>query len=129
MSILGKVKVLLVEDDPFLQSMYMTKFELEGFEVYSANDGELGAALALEKIPDIILLDILMPKMDGFEVLQHLKADKKTSNIPVIMLTNLNQKEEVEKCLVLGADDYLIKAHFMPTEVVARIIKLLNSKK
>lgn len=119
----------MVEDDPFLQSMYMTKFELEGFEVYSANDGELGAALALEKIPDIILLDILMPKMDGFEVLQHLKADKKTSNIPVIMLTNLNQKEEVEKCLVLGADDYLIKAHFMPTEVVARIIKLLNSKK
>lgn len=129
MSILGKVKVLLIEDDPFLQSMYITKFELEGYEAHSANDGEAGLRLAQEILPDVILLDIMMPKMNGFEVLDKLKADKRTSAIPIIMLTNLNQKDEVEKCLVLGANDYLIKAHFMPTEVVARIDKLLKSVK
>ena len=121
-----KRKILLVEDDPFLLSMYATKFELEGFEVVSADDGEKGLALALEAKPDIILLDILMPKMNGFEVLQELKADDRTRDIPVILLTNLNQKEEVERALELGAVDYLIKAHFMPSEVVAKIKKVIE---
>jgi DNA-binding response OmpR family regulator len=120
------IRILLVEDDPFLLSMYSTKFELENFEVVAAADGEKGLVMAVGTAPDIILLDIMMPKMNGFEVLEKLKADKRTSGIPVLLLTNLNQKNEVERGLALGAEDYLIKAHFMPSEVVAKIKKILS---
>ena len=122
----SKIKILLVEDDPFLLSMYNTKFELENFKVVTAEDGEKGLKLALKELPDVILLDIMLPRMDGFEVLKALKADKKTSGIPVILLTNLSQKEKVKEGLSLGANDYLIKAHFMPSEVVEKIKKLIN---
>lgn len=121
-----KIKILLVEDDPFLLSMYNTKFELENFKVVTADDGEKGLKLALKEIPDIILLDIMLPKMDGFEVLRAIKSDEKVKRIPVILLTNLSQKEKVKEGLALGADDYLIKAHFMPSEVVEKIKKLIN---
>lgn len=124
----GVIKILLIEDDPFLLSMYSTKFEIEKFNVLVADDGEKGLALALKELPDIILLDILMPKMNGFEVLENLKASKEAKDIPVILLTNLNQKDEIEKGLSIGADDYLIKAHFMPSEVVEKIKKVLASK-
>jgi DNA-binding response OmpR family regulator len=123
-----KIKILLVEDDPFLLSMYSTKFELEGFTVLSADNGEDGLRLSTGENIDIILLDILMPKMNGFEVLEELKKNDKTKKIPVILLTNLNQKDEIERGLALGADDYLIKAHFMPSEVVEKIKKVLNKK-
>jgi len=122
----AKLRVLLIEDDPFLLSMYTTKFETEEFGVYTAEDGEQGLEMAAQHKPDIILLDILMPNMNGFDVLERLKADKATSNIPVILLTNLNQKDEIEKGLRLGADDYLIKAHFMPTEVIEKIRKIIG---
>ena len=122
----GKTKILLVGDDPFLSSMYSTKFELENFAVLAAEDGEKGLKLALAERPDIILLDILMPKMNGFEVLEKLKENKETDSIPVILLTNLNQKDEIEKGLSLGANDYLIKAHFMPSEVVDKIKKVIK---
>ena len=120
------IKILLIEDDPFLLSMYSIKFEAEGFVVVSADDGEKGLEMAKKTNSDIILLDILMPKMNGFEVLEKLKADEGTKKIPIILLTNLNQKDEIEKGLILGADDYLIKAHFMPSEVVTRIKKILG---
>jgi len=123
-----KTKVLLVEDDPFLSSMYRTKFELENFTVFSGDDGAKGLALAKEQIPDIILLDIMMPVMDGFGVLENLKKDDKTKNIPVILLTNVNQTDEIKRGLELGASDYLIKAHFMPSEVVAKVRFVLNKK-
>lgn len=116
----------MVEDDPFLLSMYSTKFELENFEVKIAEDGEKGWVLAQEYEPDIILLDINLPKMDGFEVLGNIKENDKTKNIPVIMLTNLSQKEDKDKGIELGADDYLVKAHFMPSEVVGKIKKLVK---
>lgn len=121
-----KIKILLVEDDPFLLSMYSTKFEIEGFTVLSADNGEDGLRLSTTERIDIILLDILMPKMNGFEVLEELKKNEKTKKIPVILLTNLNQKDEIERGLALGADDYLIKAHFMPSEVVEKIKKVLK---
>ena len=120
------IKILLIEDDPFLLSMYSIKFEAEGFIVVTADDGEKGLEIAKKENSDIILLDILMPKMNGFEVLEKLKADERTKEIPIILLTNLNQKDEIEKGLILGADDYLIKAHFMPSEVVTRIKKILG---
>ena len=123
-----KVKILLIEDDPFLSSMYSTKFEMENFEVAAAEDGAKGLSLASSHKPDIILLDILMPKMNGFEVLEKLKTDKEMKDIPVILLTNLNQRDDIEKGMALGAVDYLIKAHFMPSEVVDKIKKVIGNR-
>ena len=90
-----KVHVLLVEDDTFLGNIYKTKFDMEGFKVSVAENGEEGLADAKKKKPDIILLDILLPKLDGFRVLEKLKADDELKNIPVILLTNLGQKDDV----------------------------------
>ncbi|MEK9152915.1 MAG: response regulator [Patescibacteria group bacterium] len=119
-------KVLIVDDDAFLAGIYATKLEIDGFQVASARDGEEGLKAAAKELPDLILLDVLMPKLDGFEVLKRLKADPATKGIPVIMLTNLGQKEDVEKGLSEGAEDYLIKAHFVPSEAVAKIKKVLK---
>lgn len=122
----SKKTVLLVEDDEFLAELYATKLSLEGLEVTLASDGEKGLKMAKDTQPDLILLDIILPKMDGFEVLSVLKADSATKSIPVILLTNLSQKDEVRKGLDLGAEDYLIKAHFMPSEVVGKIKKIIG---
>ena len=121
-----KTHVLIVEDDVFLAQIYQKKFDMEGFKVTMADNGEKGWMEAKKKKPDIVLLDILLPKIDGFAVLDKMKADPETANIPVILLTNLGQKEDVEKGLERGAQDYLIKAHFKPSEVVAKVRKLLN---
>jgi DNA-binding response OmpR family regulator len=119
-------KILLVEDDDFLVQMYATKLELENYTVIMATDGAKGLKLALKEKPDLVLLDLNLPIMDGFQVLEALKKDPETKAIPVLVLTNYGQKENVDKCLNLGAEDYLIKAHFVPSEVVARIKKILN---
>lgn len=123
----GKKKtILLVEDDTFLAGMYVTKLELEGFRVLLASDGEQAIAQAKKEIPNIILLDIVLPKKSGFEVLEEIKKNAATKKIPVVLLTNLGQKEDVQKGLKLGATDYLIKAHFMPSEVVAKVKRLVK---
>ena len=124
-----KAKIILIEDDNFLVEMYTTKFELEGFAVVSAEDGQKGLEMVKRENPDIILLDILMPKMDGFAVLDALKKDKALADIPVILLTNLGQKDDVKKGFEKGAVGYLIKAHFMPSEVVDKIKKILKEHK
>ncbi len=121
-----KTKILIVEDDSFLAEMYQTKFNLEGFNVMVAGDGEVGLKLAKKENPGIILLDILLPKIDGFTVLRQLKSDAKTKSIPVILLTNLGQKDDIKKGLEQGAEGYMIKAHFMPSEVVDKVKKILN---
>ncbi|MFH1254949.1 MAG: response regulator [bacterium] len=123
-----KIKILLVEDDSFLIGMYAAKFEIENFKVIMADGGERAVRLALKEAPDIILLDILLPGMNGFDVLSQLKSEKITKDIPVILLTNLSQRDEIEKGLRMGAEDYLIKAHFMPSEVVDKIKKVLSGK-
>jgi len=120
------IHVLLVEDDTFLANIYKTKFEMENFKITVAENGELGLSEAKKKKPDIILLDILLPKMDGFSVLEKLKADENLKDVPVIMLTNLGQKDDVEKGFELGAVDYLIKAHFKPSETVDKVKKILK---
>ena len=109
-----------------MAELYATKLRLEGFEVSLARDGEKGLKAIIEKKPDLVLLDIILPKLDGFEVLKRARADKAGKNIPVILLTNLSQKDEVKKGLDLGAIDYLIKAHFMPSEVVKKIKQSLG---
>ncbi len=121
-----KIKILLVEDDKFLSEMYTTKLSKSGFEVETAFDGEEGLAKIKEFKPKLVLLDIVLPKKDGFEVLKELKDKGFLNDTKVIALTNLGQKEEVEKGLSLGASDYIIKAHFTPTEVVAKAKKLLG---
>ncbi|OGF23621.1 hypothetical protein A3H09_03515 [Candidatus Falkowbacteria bacterium RIFCSPLOWO2_12_FULL_45_13] len=121
-----KIKILLVEDDSFLLGMYAAKFELEGFKVIMAEDGEKAIRASLKELPDVILLDIILPKLDGFEVLKQLKAEGKTAKIPVILLTNLSQRDEIKRGLEMGAADYLIKAHFMPSEVVEKIKRILS---
>ncbi len=121
-----KTHVLLVEDDTFLSGIYQKKFEMEGFKVSLADNGEKALVEVKKKKPDIVMLDVLLPKLDGFAVLEKLKADSETKNIPVILLTNLGQKDDVEKGLQMGAVDYLIKAHFKPSEVVDKIKKALQ---
>lgn len=118
--------ILLIEDDSFLSNIYKTKFEMEGYKVITAMDGEAGLTFAKTKNPDLILLDILLPKMDGFTVLKEIKANDKSKNIPVILLTNLGQKDDVSKGLELGAVDYLIKAHFKPSETVDKVRKIIG---
>jgi DNA-binding response OmpR family regulator len=121
-----KKNILLVEDDKFLAEMYANKLTSSDFNVEVAQDGAQAVSLAAEHKPNLILLDVVLPKMDGFEVLQAIKKDKALAAIPIIMLTNLGQKEEVEKGLRFGACDYIIKAHFTPTEVVAKVRKVLK---
>jgi len=121
-----KYKVLLVEDDEYLVSIYATKFELEGFGVIKAADGVAGLKAAENELPDLILAYILMPKMNGFELLQELKKNPKTKKIPVVILSNLGQKEDIEKGLKLGAADYIIKVHLTPTEIFERVTKLIK---
>ena len=120
--------LLLIEDDVFLGSIYKTKFEQQGFRVSVADNGEDGLADAKRKKPDIILLDVLLPRVDGFEVLRELKRDTLTASIPVVLLTNLGQKEDITKGLERGAVDYLIKAHFKPSETVAVVKRVLAKK-
>ena len=121
-----KIKIVLIEDDTFLGGMYVTKLNLEGFDVKLAEDGEKGLKLVKSEQPDLVLLDIILPKMSGFDVLKDIKADKDTKDLPVILLTNLGQREDVQKGIKLGAKDYLIKAHFMPSEVVTKIKALIK---
>ena len=120
-------KILLIEDDTFLANMYSTKLSLKGFEVLETSDGKKGLKLAQKNRPDLILLDLVLPGIDGFEILKTLKENKKTKNIPVIVLTNLGEKEQIEKVLNLGVADYLIKAHFLPGEVVEKVKKIIQS--
>lgn len=118
---LGGKKVLIVEDDQFLRDLIVRKLEDEGFSTLQAIDGEEGLRLFREKKPDIVLLDLILPGMDGFEVLKQAKEDKSISHIPVLILSNLGQRDDIERGLKLGAKDYLIKAHFTPGEIVEKV--------
>ena len=121
----GKKKVLLVEDDKMILDMYTLKFTQEGYEVTQAENGKDGLELAKKVNPDIVLLDIILPQMDGFTVLKSLKADPKKKDVPVVLLTNLGQDGDVKKGIELGAVDYLIKANFTPSQVVDKVKSVL----
>lgn len=118
--------ILIVEDDNFLADIYQKKFEMEGFKVSVSNNGEKALVDIKKKMPDLVLLDILLPKLDGFAVLEKLKEDSAVKDIPVILLTNLGQQDDVQKGLEKGAVDYLIKTHFKPSEVVDKVKKVLQ---
>jgi CheY-like chemotaxis protein len=124
---MAKQKILIIEDDGFLASIYAQKLDVEGFDVVFATNGEDGLKLAEKDHPDLILLDLLMPKMDGFEFLEKAKGDAGLKDIPVLVLTNLGQREDVERCLKLGAAGYVIKAHSLPQETVKRVKEILET--
>ena len=123
-------KILLVEDDAILVEMYQAKFELEGHDVRVATNGEECLNILKEFKPDLILLDILMPKLNGFHVLKEIKKQPDMRMIPVILLTNLGQAEvdmNQELAKALGVNDYLIKSHHTPDEVVQKAVKVLKA--
>lgn len=119
-------KILVVEDDKFLRELIVQKLIKEEYDVSQAIDGEEGVKKIKAEKPDLILLDLILPGIDGFEVLAKIKEDSTLSAIPVIVLSNLGQQEDVERGLRLGAVDYLIKAHFTPGEIIERIRSVLK---
>ena len=123
-------KILIIEDESALQKTFGEILKQEGYEMISAIDGEIGLRLANPpaggKKPDLILLDLILPKMHGFEVLKKLKEDEETKDIPVIVLTNLERIEDVDKALELGATTYLVKAKYSLEEIVEKIKKALE---
>lgn len=116
-----KKKILLVEDDEALAAVYKSRLELEGFETLEVNNGEKALSAAIEFRPDLILLDVMMPKISGFDVLDILRNTPETGNIKVIMLTALSQPKDKEKAEALGVDDYLVKSQVVIGDVVDRI--------
>lgn len=119
-------KVLFIEDESALQRAASQVLTEEGFRVFSALDGELGLALAKREQPDIILLDLVIPKLDGFQVLGEIRQDPTTKNIPVIILSNLEGSGDVERALELGATTYLVKTNYRLDEVVEKIKGVLG---
>lgn len=113
--------ILIVEDDKFLRELIVRKLRKENFNITEAIDGEEGIKKIKEEKPDLVLLDLILPGIDGFEVLSKMKEDMSLSQIPVIILSNLGQKDDVERGLKLGAVDYLIKAHFTPGEIIEKV--------
>lgn len=115
--------ILIIEDESALQKTLGDALGQEGFEVFSALDGEVGLRLAREKRPDRILLDLILPKANGFDVLKNLKESKETKDIPVIVLTNLEGMEDIQRALDLGATTYLVKSNYTLQELVEKIQK------
>jgi len=117
----AKKKILLVEDDTALAAVYKSRLELEGFEILEVNNGEDALSSAVKFRPDLVLLDAMMPKISGFDVLDILRNTPETANIRVIMLTALSQPKDKERAESLGVDDYLVKSQVVIGDVVDRI--------
>ena len=120
--------ILIIEDDKFLRELICRKLINEHFKTEEAIDGEEGLKKLQETRPDLILLDLILPGLDGFEVLSRIKDNPSISSIPVLILSNLGQKDEIEKGLKLGAADFLVKAHFTPEEIIEKIKLVLGQK-
>lgn len=119
-------KIVFIEDESATQRALSDVLQREGYKVVSALDGESGFRLVEDEKPDLVLLDLILPKMDGFEVLERLKKDPQTRDIPIVILTNLERMEDVERALELGAKTYLTKANYSLQEVVDKVKKTLG---
>ena len=119
-------KILVIEDEEALLAMISQKLIREGYDVISAQDGEEGFVKVTEEKPDLVLLDIVMPKVSGMEVLEKMHADKELAKIPVIIISNSGQPVEIEKAKALGVRDYLVKTEFNPQEVVEKVRRALE---
>lgn len=119
----GMAKILIVEDDALIVKIYKTRLSADGYTVISAEDGEKGLATALAEKPDLILLDVMMPLLDGFSVLKSLRDAPELAHLPIIVYSNLAQEAEMAKAIELGATEFITKANISPTELVAKIRK------
>jgi len=114
-------KILLVEDDSLIVKIYSTRLKADGFVIISADNGEDGLTVAEKEFPDLILLDVMMPKVDGFTVLQKLRENPKFKSTPIIVYSNLGQESEMQKAIQMGATEFIVKANISPTELVNKI--------
>lgn len=119
-------KILIIEDDKFLRELIAEKITKEGYIAIEAEDGEKGLKKFSEEKPDLVLLDLILPGIDGFEILSRIKKDPTLPQVPIIILSNLGQRDDVERGLSLGAIDFLIKAHFTPQEIIDKIKSFLE---
>lgn len=122
----NKPVILIVEDDPLLVKMYTTKFTKEGFTVLTAEDGEEGLKTAIANKIDFMVLDVMMPKLSGIDMLTQLRQNPAGLSTPAIVLTNLTQQAEAERLKTLGVKEYLVKANLTPSEVVAKVKQYLG---
>lgn len=121
-----KGKILIIEDDRYISKMYQLKLSLEGYEVVVAENGKQGVDKVKEFAPDIILLDILMPELDGFQVLNIVKGEDESKKIPVLIMSNLGQEDHIQKGMEMGAIGYIVKSQFTPSKVVEKIKEVLG---
>lgn len=124
----GNRKILIIEDDKFFREIISKKLQRENFDVATASDGKEAFAYLVSNSPDMIILDLILPGLDGYEILSILKKDKKTSDIPVIILSNLGQEEEIERARALGATDFMVKINFTLEEIVVRVNQIFKAK-
>jgi DNA-binding response OmpR family regulator len=121
-------KILIIEDDRYISKMYQLKLSLDGFDVQVADNGRVGVDKVKEFLPDIVLTDILMPEMDGFEVIKTIKDDPELKTIPILIMSNLGQEDHIQKGLELGALGYIVKSQYTPSRVVDKIKEILAGK-
>lgn len=122
-------KILLVDDDLYIRDLYAEVLKDENYEVLIAGDGEEALAVASSNPPDLMLLDIMMPKLDGIQVLSKIRGDDKLKNIPVIMLTNFGQEDLVKQAVNLGSTEYLLKYNITPGEIIKKVSSVLTPEK
>lgn len=121
----SKTKLLIIEDDRFIAKMYQTKLNLEGFDVEVAENGAIGVEKIKSFGPDLVLLDIIMPEMDGFAVLEAIRDDDSINSTSVVVMSNLAQEDHLKRAKALGAKDYIVKSQFTPMDVVKKIKEVL----
>ena len=126
MAITGKGKILIIEDDASFRRVYHDMCKVEGYNVSVADNGEMGWQMVKTEKPDLILLDLVMPRMHGFEVLKNIRGDSETKDIPVVIMTALGEQEDIRTGLEMGANDYLIKGFFTPREVLSKVHAILS---
>ena len=119
-------KVLIIEDEDILRNLLQKRISKEGYEVFTAKNGQAGLEVMKETLPDVILLDIVMPKLGGFEVMEKMRQDPKLKKIPVIIVSNSGQPVEIGRAKELGARDWLIKTEFDPQEVIEKVVKQIG---
>jgi DNA-binding response OmpR family regulator len=120
-------KILFIEDDPLIVKIYSTRLKADGHEVHSAENGEDGLKAAFEHKPDLVVLDVMMPKMDGFGVLEKLRADDFFKNKPILMYSNLNNEDEIARAKQMGVTEFIVKANLSPTQMVVKIEQYVPS--
>ncbi len=121
-------KILIVEDEEYLSEMYKIRFKKEGYEVVVAHDGEEGVKLASEELPDLVLLDLVLPKKDGYQVLEDIRKNDKTKNLIIYIISNLGQNGEINKGFKSGANGYFIKADLTPSQLVSKVAEIFAGK-